>query len=94
MKELPIEASVDEFVDAILKETGERVVCSACGNTDWDTHVVTPLMLWASNPRPGVADEHLPIGFNVVTFSCRRCGLVRFHFVDVSFPPDDSESEE
>jgi ribosomal protein S27AE len=87
--EFPIESSVDEFVDAILKATGDRVVCAACGNTEWASYDATPLTLNADNLRPGIPEDDTIIGFHVVPFACRRCGLVRFHAVNLVFPPSD-----
>jgi hypothetical protein len=89
MDELPVEASVDEFVNAVLKETSERVVCPACDHASWATYDATPLTLDASNLRPGIPAEDATIGFHVVPFSCTRCGFVRFHAVPLSFPPED-----
>jgi ribosomal protein S27AE len=85
MDELPIEASVDEFVDTIIKETGDRVVCSACGNTDWATWTQTPLALGGSALRLDAPEADNLFGIHVVAFSCSRCGLIRFHNVDITF---------
>jgi ribosomal protein S27AE len=88
MKQLPIEASVDEFVDAVLEATGERVVCSACGNTDWDTWTQTPLALGASALRLDASEDDDLFGIHTVAFACSRCGLIRFHVADIAFPPE------
>ncbi len=93
MDEMPIEASVDEFIDAVVKATGERVVCSACGNEDWAIWDAAPLTLHVSNLRPNVPFEDSEFGIHAVAFSCTRCGLVRFHSRDVAFPPEQEEAE-
>lgn len=88
MDQLPIEASVDEFVDAVVKATGDRVVCSACGNTDWATYDATPMTFGADNLRPGIPDDESVFGMHVVAFACTRCRLLRLHAVELSFPPE------
>jgi ribosomal protein S27AE len=93
MDEFPIESSVDEFVNAILKATGDGVVCSACGYTEWAIYDATPMTLNADNLRPGVPEDETIIGLHVVPFACGRCGLLRFHAVRLSFPPEDEVSE-
>jgi hypothetical protein len=74
--EFPIETSVDEFVDAILKATGDRVVCSACGNTEWAIYDATPMTLNADNLRPGVPEDDTIIGLHVVAL---RLWALRTH---------------
>jgi hypothetical protein len=88
VQQFPIEASVDEFVDAVTKETGHRVICFACGNHDWATYDATPMTVGADNLRPGVPDDESSFGLHVVPFACTRCGLLRLHAVRISFPPE------
>ncbi len=91
MNELPIEASVDEFVNAVVQATGDRVVCSACGHDDWSKWDAAPLTIPGLNVRCEPGDEGAEFGIHTVAFACRRCGLIRLHAVDVSFPPEDLE---
>jgi hypothetical protein len=91
MKELPIESSVDEFVDAIIEATGDRVVCAACGHTTWATYDATPMTLGADNLRPDISDGETLFGIHAVAFACTHCGLLRLHAVQVSFPQNLEE---
>jgi hypothetical protein len=51
------------------------------------------MTLNADNLRPGVPEDETIIGLHVVPFACGRCGLLRFHAVRLSFPPEDEVSE-
>ena len=88
MENLPIEASVNEFVDLISKHTHSPVTCWACGQTEWDTLIETPVALTWTKLRldePG----HDMGGMHLVPLVCANCHLVRFHLVQPILPPED-----
>jgi hypothetical protein len=89
MQELPIQASVNEFVDLVHKDTGGTVACWACGCTVWDTFEAdAPFALNAIRIRLDAPADDAMFGVHVVGFSCSDCGLLRFHQARPVFPPE------
>ena len=86
MKEMPIEASVDEFVDLIDEHAYGTVTCWTCGGNEWDTFVDTPTALFTTTLRIDALEDERIGGLHVVKFVCRRCGLLRLHHVNVGLP--------
>ena len=71
MKEMPIEASFDEFVELINEHTHGTVTCWACGGTDWNAFD---------------AESTSPAKMHIIRFVCVSCGLLRLHHVNLVFP--------
>jgi hypothetical protein len=92
MRQLPIEASVDEFVETIDEQTGPDVSCPICGHTVWDTLFHTPLGVSTLLLRTDRPDDEILSTLQVVAFICMKCAFVRMHQVFPVFPPQAEES--
>ena len=85
MKELPIDAAIEDFLDAVYEETGSGVVCPFCHNAEWEHSVDTPMGVTAVKIRPPVSDDDSTwTGYVAVGLSCTKCGFIRLHKVDLA----------